>query len=92
MERRNIALRNSPHPWRLALSLAIDIGIVASVVSGVTEVVRDVLGFPDPDGLIDLALVFAAIALSYIATTRRGIGATAGESLLGVTSYRHAPG
>ncbi len=86
--RSNNALLTAPQPWRLALSLAIDAGIVASVVSGITELARDVLGLGDPDGLIDLALVFAAICLSYIAIARRAVGATAGESLLKVSYGR----
>ena len=91
-ERSHNALRQAPRAWRLLLSLSIDIGIVASVVFGITEVARDVLSFPDPDGLIDIGLVFAAIVLSYIAVARRGAGGTAGEGLLNITygSWRRA--
>jgi membrane protein DedA with SNARE-associated domain len=79
------ALGRAPRLWRLLVSLVVDIGIVASVVSGIVEVARDVIGFGDPDGLIDVALVFAAITLSYVAVRRRGAGATAGEGLLDIT-------
>jgi len=90
IERHTNALLRAPRLWRLALSLTIDIAIVASVVSGVDEILRDVVGLGDPDGLIDIAFVFAAIALSYIAATRRGAGATAGEGLLNITYRGHA--
>jgi len=90
IERQTNALLRAPRWWRLALSLTIDIAIVASVVSGVDEISRDVIGLADPDGIIDIGLVFAAIALSYIAATRRGAGATAGEGLLNITYRGHA--
>jgi membrane-associated protein len=89
-ERRNNALLRAPRLWRLALALAMDIGIVASVVSGITELVRDGGGPADPDGFTDVILIVIVVALSYILVSRRGAGGTGGEALLNV-SYRHRP-
>jgi hypothetical protein len=58
----------------------------------VAELARDGLGLGDPNGFMDLTVVFASIALSYIALARRGAGATAGERLLAVTYRRWSPG
>jgi len=91
-ERGNNAMRQAPPPWRLGLALTIDGAIIASIASGVAELARDGLDLGDPNGFMDLAVVFAAIALSYIALARRGAGATAGEGLLAVTYRRWSPG
>jgi len=85
-------MRQAPPLWRLGLALTIDSAIIASIASGVAELARDGLGLGDPNGFMDLAFVFAAIALSYIALARRGAGATAGEGLLAVTYRRWSSG
>jgi hypothetical protein len=51
-------------------------------------VLRCVLLFAEESGI---PLVFAVSALSYIAATRRGAGATAGEGLLNITYRRRVP-
>jgi len=91
-QRGNNAMRQAPPPWRLGLALTIDGAIIASIASGVAELARDGLGLGDPNGFMDLASIFAAIALSYIALARRSAGATAGEGLLAVTYRRWSPG
>jgi membrane-associated protein len=90
-ERGNNALQRTPRPGRLALALALDVGIVASVVSGVTELIRDGGGPADPDGFTDIVLIVVVVALSYVVVSRRGVGGTGGEALLNIT-YRHKRG
>jgi membrane-associated protein len=77
-------LIRAPRSLLLSLSVLIDLTVTVSVVSGVTELLHDGLGFQDPDGVIDLALISAVILFAYLAATRHLIGATAGERLLGV--------
>lgn len=77
-------LLHAPFPMLMALSIAIDAAIAISVVSGVTELIRQGFGLDDPDGVIDLALITGAIILFYVGVARRLIGATAGERLLGI--------
>jgi membrane-associated protein len=89
VERRDNALLEAPHRWRLLLALIIDGGIVVNLVSGLTELAHLALRFPDPDGVIDVAVVFAAIAVIYIATIRRSVGVTAGEAFLGISYHPH---
>ncbi|HEX6509975.1 MAG TPA: VTT domain-containing protein [Chloroflexota bacterium] len=83
------ALLRVPVRWLLVLSIAIDVAIASSVVSGVTELLHDGLGLDDPDGIIDLALITGAIVLLYVAVARRAVGATAGERLLGIRYGSH---
>ncbi|MDQ2744886.1 MAG: DedA family protein [Chloroflexota bacterium] len=86
-ERRDNALMGAPRRWRLILALVIDGGIVVNLVFGLTQLVHLFFGFFDPDGVIDVALVFAVIAVLYIATIRRSIGVTAGEAFLDISYH-----
>jgi membrane protein DedA with SNARE-associated domain len=79
----------APLRWLLVLSIGIDLTIASSIVSGVTELLREGLGLDDPDGIIDLALITAAIILFYVGVARRLVGATAGERLLGIRYASH---
>jgi membrane-associated protein len=90
-ERGNEALHAAGDPLRLSLAACLDAGIVATVVSGVTELSDVIVGFPDIDGLVDITLVIAAILLLYIVASRRGAGGTAGETLMEI-SYRSSKG
>lgn len=78
------ALLRAPLRWLFVLSVGIDLVIASSVVSGLTELLRDGFGLDDPDGIIDLALITGAIVLFYVGVARRIWGATAGERLLGI--------
>jgi membrane-associated protein len=83
------ALLRAPRRWLVVLSIGIDLAIASSVVSGVTELLREGLGLDDPDGIIDLALITAAIILFYVGVARRLVGATAGERLVGIRYASH---
>jgi membrane protein DedA with SNARE-associated domain len=83
------AFLGAPLRWLLVLSIGIDLTIASSIVSGVTELLREGLGLDDPDGIIDLALITAAIILFYVGVARRLVGATAGERLLGIRYASH---
>jgi membrane protein DedA with SNARE-associated domain len=83
------ALFRAPLGWLIGLSIGIDLIIAGSVLSGVTELLREGFGLDDPDGIIDLALIAAVIVLLYVSVARRLIGATAGERLLGIRYAAH---
>jgi membrane protein DedA with SNARE-associated domain len=85
----DVALLRAPRLWLVLLSGLIDLTIAVSVVSGVVGILHEVVGLNDPDGIIDLALIFAAIGLAYMAVMRHVIGATAGERLLSVRYAFH---
>lgn len=83
------AILRAPLRWLVVLSIVIDLTIASSVVSGVTQLLREGLGLDDPDGIIDLALITAAIVLLYVGVARRIVGSTAGERLLGIRYSSH---
>lgn len=83
-ERRDNALVQAPRLPRLILALAIDGGIVTNFDFGLTQLAHIFLHFPDPDGLIDVAVVFATIAVGYFGIVRHGLGLTAGEAFLNI--------
>jgi hypothetical protein len=78
------ALLWAPARLLLVLSIAVDLAIASSIVSGAIELLGEGLGLGTPDGIIDLAFITAAIILLYVAVARRVVGATAGERLLGI--------
>jgi membrane-associated protein len=86
-QRENDALCGVVPPLRVFLAICLDVGIIATVVSGLTELSDLVVGFPDIDGVIDVSLVAAAILLTYVAAFRHRVGGTAGEALMAI-SYR----
>jgi membrane-associated protein len=79
------ALVRVPDSLRIALALLVDIGLVASIVSGVVDVVRRLVGAGVIAGWADALVVAAAVGIFYLLITRRGTGATAGEALLRTT-------
>jgi membrane-associated protein len=83
------ALVRMPDRVRLLLALAVDLGLVASMLSGVVAVVRRVVGAGLIAGWADALVVAAGIGIFYLIITRRGTGATAGEALLRTTYIRH---
>lgn len=88
-ERRDNALLEGPRLPRLILALAIDGGIVTNFDFGLTQLAHIFLHFPDPDGVIDVAVVFATIAVAYFGIVRHGLGLTAGEAFLNIDYNYH---
>jgi membrane-associated protein len=74
-----------PDTVRLILALAVDLGLVASLLSGVVAVVRRLVGAGVIAGWADALVVAIGIGIFYLIITRRGTGATAGEALLRTT-------
>ncbi|MFZ0215129.1 MAG: VTT domain-containing protein [Candidatus Dormiibacterota bacterium] len=80
------ALARLPAGLRTVLAVAIDMGLVAAVVTGVLTIVRPLAHVGALAGWIDILITIFVIALFYAIATRRGRHATAGEKLLG-TNY-----
>lgn len=85
-----VVLMRLPFNLRMAFALAVDMGLIASVVAGVLAIVRPLLRLGDLAGWADVLLVVAVIGVFYSIATRRGQHATAGETLLG-SSYLTQP-
>jgi membrane protein DedA with SNARE-associated domain len=83
----NIANRD-----RYWLAFAVDAGIIAVVVAGFDRITRAILNLKYqilPEGRYDVGVIVFAIALAYIAVSRRSsTGETAGERLFDI-SYIH---
>jgi membrane-associated protein len=79
------ALVRVPDTVRVILALAVDLGLVASLLTGVVAVVRRLVGAGVIAGWADALVVATGIAIFYLIITRRGTGATAGEALLRTT-------
>jgi membrane protein DedA with SNARE-associated domain len=75
-----------PSAERLALALALDFGVVATMVSGADRIIRAAAHIRHV-GPHDFLLLIGAVIVVYVVLTRRGPGGTAGERLLKV-SYR----
>jgi membrane-associated protein len=80
----------APRPGRIVLAVAIDLGIVATLVAGLGAAARTLLGATTDLGWIELAVIFLLVGVGYLGAARRAVGATAGESLLTVSYVRHA--
>lgn len=74
---------------RTVLAVAVDLGVVASILTGLTAIVRRFSGAGLIASWADAAVVVAAIAASYLFVTRRGAGATVGEALLRTVYLPH---
>ena len=86
-------LARIPRPVRALIAAAIDIGIVASIMTGLLAVGRRLFGIGIGAGWIDAVVAVVIPGVAYIVIARRGAGATVGESLMH-TSYvsgRHLP-
>lgn len=82
-------LVTAPGWERFGLALALDVGIVATVAVGVDRLTRSALRTLRFEGPVEIALVIAAVIVSYVAATRRGAGTTAGEALFDVSYRKH---
>ena len=80
-------LTRAPTLERLVLAAALDIGIVATIIAGLDRITRSIAQTPRPNGIPDLIVLVSAVAVAYVAVTRRGPGNTAGERIFDV-SYR----
>jgi membrane protein DedA with SNARE-associated domain/DNA-binding transcriptional ArsR family regulator len=67
---------------RTSLAVLVDVGVVASVLTGLLAIVRRVTDTDFVAGWADVAVVVAAVGALYLFITRRGAGATVGEALL----------
>ena len=74
-----------PRPVRVVIAAALDIGVVASVTTGLLALGR-LLGFGLQAGWVDLVVALLVVAGFYVVIARRSGGATMGEALL-QTSY-----
>jgi membrane-associated protein len=75
-----------PRPLRATIAAAIDIGVIASIVTGLLAVGRRLFGIGIGAGWIDIVIPMAVTGIIYIVVARRGAGGTVGEALL-QTSY-----
>jgi len=78
-----------PYRLRVALAVAVDVALIATVMFGVMAIIRGLLAFAYPvlpvedfAWWVELLAVVAVIAAFYSVATRRGLEATAGERLL----------
>jgi membrane protein DedA with SNARE-associated domain len=74
-----------PRPVRVIIAAAVDIGVIASVSTGLVALGR-LLGFGFQAGWVDAVVALLVVAGFYVFIARRSGGATAGEALL-QTSY-----
>jgi DNA-binding transcriptional ArsR family regulator len=74
-----------PRPVRVVIAAALDIGVVASVSTGLVALGR-LLGFGLQAGWVDAVVALLVVAVFYVVIARRSGGATVGEALL-QTSY-----
>ena len=74
-----------PRGVRVLVAAAIDIGVVASVITGLLAVGR-LLGFGFGAGWVDAVVALLMVGAFYVIVARRTAGATVGEVLL-QTSY-----
>lgn|SRR5487761_1165119 len=74
-----------PRPLRIALAAAIDVGVIASIATGVLALGRRVFGAGVANGWLDLGVALLAVLIFYVVVARRGAGATVGESLMQTT-------
>jgi membrane protein DedA with SNARE-associated domain/DNA-binding transcriptional ArsR family regulator len=74
-----------PRPVRVVIAALLDIGVVASVTTGLIALGR-LLGFGLRAGWVDPVVALLVVAGFYVVIARRSSGATVGEALL-QTSY-----
>ena len=74
-----------PRPVRVVIAAVLDIGVVASVTTGLLALGR-LLGFGLQAGWVDPVVALLVVAGFYVVIARRSSGATVGEALL-QTSY-----
>ncbi|MGA9774803.1 MAG: VTT domain-containing protein [Candidatus Dormiibacterota bacterium] len=74
---------------RTVLAVAVDLGVVASILTGLTAIVRRAAGVGLVASWADAVVVVAAVGALYLFVTRRGAGATVGEALLRTVYLPH---
>lgn len=79
-------LARMPRPVRALIAAAIDMGVVASIMTGLLAVGRRAFGIGIGAEWIDAVVAVVVAVIAYIVIARRGAGATVGESLM-QTSY-----
>ena len=75
-----------PRWTRAVLAAAVDVGVIAAIVTGLLALGRRVFGLGIGAGWLDAAASVVVVGIVYVVLARRGVGATAGEALL-QTSY-----
>ena len=85
-------LVNLPAWARTALAVFIDLGVVASILTGLLSIARRLTGTGFIASWADGVVVVAAVAALYLFVTRRGTGATVGEALLHTVYLRRHGG
>lgn len=83
------SLLHLPSWGRTVLALAVDLGVVVSILTGLLAIVRRFVGTGLISGWADVVVTVAAIAALYLVVTRRGAGATLGEALLRTVYLPH---
>lgn len=83
------ALSRLPTRLRVVLAVAVDVTLIATVVVGVLAIVGGLVAIVSPvvalaelSWWVELLAVLVVIAVFYSVATRRGLSATAGETLL----------
>jgi membrane protein DedA with SNARE-associated domain len=74
-----------PRTVRILLAVLIDVGVVASIATGVLALGRRLFGAGVGTGWLDLGVALLAVLIFYVVVARRGAGATVGESLMQTT-------
>jgi membrane protein DedA with SNARE-associated domain len=75
-----------PRWVRALIAAAIDIGVIAAIVTGLLALGRRLFGVGIGAGWLDAVIAMVVAAIVYIVIARRGVGGTVGEALL-QTSY-----
>lgn len=75
-----------PRWARMAIAAAIDLGVIASIVTGALALGRRLFGIGIGAGWLDAVIAMVVAAVVYVVGARRGAGATVGEAVL-QTSY-----
>lgn len=90
------ALARLPDELRVVLAVAVDMALIATVVAGVLAIVGGVLAIAQPRipfvdfvWWVELLTIVAVIGVFYSVATRRGLTATAGETLLATNYLTH---
>ncbi len=75
-----------PRVVRALIAAALDIGVIASIVTGLLALGRRLFGVGIGAGWLDVAIPLVVVSIIYVVAARRSAGATVGEALL-QTSY-----
>jgi membrane-associated protein len=88
VERTEVQLTVVPVGWRVVFALGVDLGFVASLITGIDRFVARAIHPGQPLGRVnDVITVTALVVIPYVVVSRRVAGATLGERLF-VAQYR----